>query len=207
MARPRPARSRSTVKPGKPDAISDVPDRPLDPAGDLPTVSIRTPGHHPFVYKKMVAGPVGPLRPSDGDLVRVLDRDGFPVGFALWNSRSQIALRLIAHGVDAPDSAFWKERLDSAVDVRRNLLKLDDQTDAYRLIHAEADGLSGLVVDRYADVLSAECFSLGMYQRIGPILDLLRQKTGTTHFRVSVDERIALAEDFPGRPVESEGLP
>ncbi|HEU5116193.1 MAG TPA: class I SAM-dependent rRNA methyltransferase, partial [Isosphaeraceae bacterium] len=83
----------------------------------------------------------------------------------------------------------------------------DDQTDAYRLIHAEADGLSGLVVDRYADVLSAECFSLGMYQRIGPILDHLREKTGTKHFRVTVDERIALAEDFPGRPVASEGLP
>ncbi len=77
----RPARPRSTRKPSDKGGPSDVPDRPLDPAGELPTVAIRTPGHHPFVYKKMVAGPVGPLRPSDGDLVRVLDRDGFPVGF------------------------------------------------------------------------------------------------------------------------------
>lgn len=203
----RPSRSRTTVKPGPKGGTSDVPDRPLDPTGDLPSVSIRSSGHHPFVYKKMVAGAVGPLRASDGDLVRVLDRDGFPIGFALWNSRSQIALRLIAHGVEPPDSAFWDARLTNAVELRQNLLKLDDQTDAYRLVHAEADGLSGLVVDRYADVLSAECFSLGMYQRIGPILDILRQKTGTKHFRVTVDERIALAEDFPGRPVESEGLP
>lgn len=206
---PRPARPRSTVKRNAPNpvATSEVPDRPLDVSGDLPSVAIKSPGHHPFVYKKMVAGPVGPVRPSDGDLVRVLDRDGFPIGHALWNSRSQIALRLLSHGIEPPDSAFWDARIDSAVHLRRALLRLDDQTDAYRVIHAEADGLSGLVVDRYADVLSAECFSLGMYQRIGPILDRLQSRLGTRHLRVSVDERIALAEDFPGRPIASESLP
>ena len=56
-------------------------------------------------------------------------------------------------------------------------------------------------------MLSVEIFSLGMYQRIGPILRLLADRLGTKHFRVNVDERIALAEDFPGRPVASEKLP
>ena len=67
------------------------------------------------------------------------------------------------------------------------------------MIHAEADGLSGLIVDKFDDVLSAEIFSLGIYQRIGPILDRVAARLGTKHFRVHVDERIALAEDFPGQ--------
>ena len=51
------------------------------------------------------------------------------------------------------------------------MLGLDDVTDAYRVVHAEGDGLTGLIVDRYDDVLSAEVFSLGIYQRIGPLMD------------------------------------
>ena len=75
------------------------------------------------------------------------------------------------------------------------------------MLHAEGDGLSGLIVDRFDDILSVEIFSLGMYQRIGPILDLIAPLAGTKHFRVNVDERIALAEDFPGRPVYSPNGP
>ncbi len=201
-ARPRP-RPQRTVPP----APIVVPDRSLEPPVNLPTVSIRSAGHHPFVYKKMVAGPVGSPRPSDGDLVRVIDRDGQPVGFGLWNSRSQIALRLLSQGTEPPGLDFWRRRLRDAVSLRHDLLRIPEFTNAYRLSHAEADGLSGLIVDRFDDVLSVECFSLGIYQRIGPILDLLAEQTGTKHFRVQVDERIALAEDFPGRPVLSACLP
>ena len=125
-----------------------------------------------------------------------------PIGFALWNGRSQIASAiLLAAGVEPPGPAFWDGRIDEAIALRRDVLKLDETTDAYRVLHAEGDGLSGLIVDRFADVLSVEIFSLGMYQRIGPILELLAARLGTKHFRVHVDERIALAEDFPGRPV------
>jgi 23S rRNA (cytosine1962-C5)-methyltransferase len=174
---------------------------------DPPTIAIRSAGHHPFVYKKMVAGPVDGSRPHDGDLVRVIDRDGVPIGFGLWNGRSQIALRLLAHGAEPPDASFWIHRIEQAIALRRDLLKLDAETNAYRVIHAEADGLSGLIVDRFDDVLSVEIFSLGMYQRVGPILAILADRLGTRHFRVNVDERIALAEDFAGRPLASPDLP
>ena len=56
-------------------------------------------------------------------------------------------------------------------------------------------------------IAAAEIFSIGMYQRIGPILGLIAQRLGTKHFRVHVNERIALAEDFSGRPVTSPKLP
>jgi 23S rRNA (cytosine1962-C5)-methyltransferase len=187
--------------------LNAVPDRPLDPPADVPTVAVRAAGNHPFIFKKMVIGPVGASRPVDGDLVRVVDRDHLPLGFGLWNSRSQIALRLITSGTTPPGRDLWASRIDRAVSLRRDVLGLDASTNAYRVIHAEGDGLSGLVVDRYDDVLSVEVFSLGMYQRIGPILELLSQSLGTKHYRVHVDERIALAEDFAGRPVVSPGLP
>src|SRR5947209_20553691 len=88
-----------------------VPDRPLEPPVDLPTVAVRAPGNHPFVYRKMVIGPTGPARPGDGDLVRVVDRDHLPIGFGLWNSRSQITLRLLTTGVTPPGLDFWRERV------------------------------------------------------------------------------------------------
>ena len=64
-----------------------------------------------------------------------------------------------------------------------------------------------MIVDRFDDVLSVEIFSLGIYQRIGPILSLCAEMLGTKHFRVGVDERVALQEDFSGRPLASPRLP
>ena len=195
-------------RPGlEPAVATAIPDRSLEPSGELPVVAVRAAGNHPFVYRKMIVGPVGRLRPLDGDLVRVVDRDHLPIGFGLWNGRSQISLRLLAPGIEPPGLEFWARRIDRAVALRREALGLDATTNAYRVIHAEGDGLSGLVVDRFDDVLSAEVFSLGMYQRIGPILDLVAQRLGTGHVRVGVNDRIALAEDFSGRPIASPKLP
>src|SRR5262249_20819298 len=179
--------------------------RPLDPPASLATVGVRSAGHHPFVYRKMVIGAVGPTRPADGDLVRVVDRDDVQLGYGLWNSRSQIPLRFISHEQEPPTAATWERRLDEAIVLRHDLLRLPESTNAYRVLHAEADRLSGLIVDRFDDVLSAEVFSLGIYQRSGPVMRALASRLGTRHFRVHVDERIALAEDFPGRPVATEG--
>ncbi len=200
MARP----PRFESRPPQPD---DVPNRSLEAESDLPIVAIRSNGLHPFVYRKMTIGPTGRARPRDGDLVRVVDRDGLPLGFGLWNARSQINVRMLAPGIEPPGEEFWRSRIARAIALRHDMLGLPAITNAYRLIHAEADGLSGLIVDKFDDVLSVEIFSLGMYQRIGPILNLLLEMTGTKHFRVHVDERIAMAEDFPGRPVASPKLP
>ncbi len=198
---PRPRQPRVPV-----EASPRVPDRSLAPEENLPVVTIRSAGTHQFVYRKMIERPVG-ATPNDGDLVRVVDRDGQHLGFALWNGRSQIALRFLSRRDTPPDLECWSQRIDRAVALRTKVLGLEQETNAYRVIHAEGDGLSGLVVDRFDDVLSAEVFSLGMYQRIGPILSLCADRLGTAHFRVGVDERVALQEDFPGRPLASAALP
>jgi 23S rRNA (cytosine1962-C5)-methyltransferase len=202
-----PARPRAKPKPSPIEAPARIPDRALTPDLPLPMVAIRSLGTHTFVYRKMVDGPVGPAPPNMGDLVKVVDRDSQHLGFGLWNPRSQINLRFLTHGKEIPGPDWWSTRIDRAVDLRTKLLNLQTETNAYRVIHAEGDGLSGLIVDRYDDVLSIEIFSIGMYQRIGPILELLSQKLGTKHFRVNVDERVAMQEDFAGRPVVSPKLP
>src|SRR5689334_12337405 len=100
-------RSRPS-EPSPAPAAPAMPDRPLETAGDLPVVAVRAAGNHPFVYRKMVIGPAGSVRPSDGDLVRVVDRERLPIGFGLWNSRSQISLRLLVTGFEPPGRAFWE---------------------------------------------------------------------------------------------------
>jgi 23S rRNA (cytosine1962-C5)-methyltransferase len=188
-------------------AQPSIPDRDLDPGSTLSTVAVRAAGHHPFIIRKMVIGPAGPSQPNPGDLVRVVDRQGQPLGFGLWNPRSQISLRLISREAEPPGREHWDRRISQAVGLRTRVLGLDEQTNAYRVIHVEGDGLTGLVADRFDDVLSVEVFSLGIYQRIGPILKLCSQHLGTRHFRVQVDERVALQEDFPGRLLASPQLP
>jgi 23S rRNA (cytosine1962-C5)-methyltransferase len=200
MARPRTARTPINSAPR-------VPDRSLTPEEPLPTVAIRAAGTHQFVFRKMIEGPVGAAVPNHGDLVRVVDRHGQPLGYALWNGRSQICLRFLSHGTEPPGPEFWSNRIDSAAALRTTILGLDRETNAYRVVHAEGDGLSGLIVDRFDDVLSVEVFSLGMYQRIGSILSLCAARLGTAHYRVGVDERVAMQEDFSGRPLVSEKLP
>ncbi|MGP0063846.1 MAG: class I SAM-dependent rRNA methyltransferase [Isosphaeraceae bacterium] len=202
----RPQRPRAAAGIGQ-ESPARVPDRSLTPEPTLPTMAIRSAGHHTFVYRKMVEGPVGAATPNPGDLVRVVDRDNQQLGHALWNGRSQISLRFLSRRPEPPGPEFWAGRIDEAVALRTSLLGLDRETDAYRVVHAEGDGLSGLIVDRFADVLSVEIFSLGMYQRIGPIVSLIAERLGTKHFRVGVDERIALQEDFSGRPLASAQLP
>src|SRR3954464_14466187 len=107
--------ARRTRPPAEPTQSIPVPDRPLEPPADLATVAVRAAGNHPFVYRKMVIGPAGPVRPSDGDLVRVVDRDGLPIGFGLWNGRLQISLRLLATGIEPPGLDFWSRRANRAV--------------------------------------------------------------------------------------------
>lgn len=206
MSRPARPESRDPA-PSSSGGAAPLPDRPLEPPPELPTIAIRSPGLHPFIFRKMIDGSVGRQRPHDGDLVRVVDRDHQQLGFGLWNSRSQIALRMLNQGTEPPGPEHWQTRLADAVSLRHETLGLPEVTDAYRVLHAEGDGLSGLIIDRFADVLSVECFSLGMYQRMGAIGGLLGPMVGTKHVRVHVDERIARAENFPGRPAATPGAP
>ncbi|MEX2027628.1 MAG: class I SAM-dependent rRNA methyltransferase, partial [Pirellulaceae bacterium] len=146
--------------------------RPLAPPADqpLPRVEAKSVGLHPLLYRKRIERIDREARP--GDLVAVYADDRL-AGYGLVNPKAEISVRMLSWGDHRPDEHWWQSRLEAAVRLRRDVLKLDDVTDSYRIIHAEADGLPGLVIDKLGDVLSAECFSVGMFERAQAICELL----------------------------------
>jgi 23S rRNA (cytosine1962-C5)-methyltransferase len=131
-------------------------------------------GRHPWVFSGAIARLQG--EPTDGAEVDVLAADGSYIARGLFNSRSQIRVRLYSWdpAVDL-DEAFWAARIDSALALRRTL-GLMDPDGGCRLVFSEGDGLSGLVIDRYRDVLSVQLTSLALSLRREVLLDLLEDR-------------------------------
>ncbi len=127
---------------------------------------------HPWVFSGSVAHVEG--APADGDVVKVLDDRGQFIAHGFYNRRSQIRVRLLTWDLDEPvDDAFFERRIRPAVALREDVLRLPEQTDAYRLIHSEGDGLPGLIVDRYAGWLVVQMLSIGMAKRRDMLVDVL----------------------------------
>ena len=131
---------------------------------------------HPWVFSGAVDHVEGEAR--DGDVVTVLDIDGSFIGNGLYNSRSQIRVRILSHDPDEIlDVAFFRARLEKAVDLREKTLGLEEQgTTGYRLVHGEGDGLSGVVIDRYADHFVIQFSALGIKQREALFFDFLEER-------------------------------
>lgn len=200
----RPAAAR--LKPSQQPTQGLIEQRDLTlPDRGLPAARLRTHTFHPLIYQRMLESVDRSALP--GDVVEVIDRRGERFGFGLFNPRSEISVRMLRYGTVPPDEEFWQERLAQAVALRTDLLQLDSVTNAYRLVHAESDGLSGLVVDRYGDLLSAEVFSLGMFQRSGEIMRRLAELTGAQQTLVRVDSQIHGQEGFLADAIASEGFP
>ena len=136
---------------------------PLSHSGPLPWVQLRNVVYGTSVFRKMIGRIGNGLRA--GDMVSVYDRDGVPFGTAVYNSQAPIALRMIEFGATPVDETFLEQRLERAVHFRREILKLDAFTNAYRITHAEGDGLPGLIIDRLGDTAVVEFFSLAMHRR------------------------------------------
>lgn len=174
-----------------------------------PWVQLRSGSSHPFIFERMVRCADSKAQP--GDVVSIYDKAGRYFGRGLYNPRSQIALRVLTNEDRQIDDAFWRDAIERSVSLRKSL-RLDDVTDAYRLVHAEGDGLSGLILERYADCLVVEAFSLGIYQRYAmlaacagaalgaPIcLDRPDQPAGAWRVFLRADESIQRAEGFSVR--------
>lgn len=131
-----------------------------------------------------------------GDLVRVYDKEGKPFGAGWYNPKARVPLRVLHHGEEAFGEGDLDARLRAAVQLRTRILKLGETGDAYRVVHSDADGLSGLVVDRYDDTLSVEVTSLGAWRRLRRWLPLLHEELGTTRQVIHTDPDIALIESM-----------
>lgn len=132
---------------------------------------------HPWIYAQAVARVSGGASP--GDEVDVLDeRDNF-MGRGLYSPGSAIPVRLYTRERDVHlDAAFFAARVQRAIARRERLGLPSEETDAYRVVHAEGDDLPGLVVDRYGESVAVQFGTVGMKRREGMLLDAIEHALG-----------------------------
>jgi 23S rRNA (cytosine1962-C5)-methyltransferase len=145
-------------------------------AADRPTLRL-LPGRdkrvrhgHPWVYSNEIAMDAAVRALPAGTVVALASAEGHEIGAAMFNPRTLVAARILDRDPRATiDSAFLARRIQRALDLRARLF----DGAYYRLVHAEADGLPGLVVDRYGDVAAVQANTAGMELLTPALLDAL----------------------------------
>ena len=124
---------------------------------------------HPWIYR----ADLGDVHATGGDRVVVRNGRGRTLGHAFYSDRSQIALRMLTRGDDAPaDDALIRRRIEAAL-AFRGTLAID--ASAYRLVHGEADLLPSLIVDRYGDYLVVQTLSQGADRLLPLVVSTLQE--------------------------------
>ena len=124
---------------------------------------------HPWLFSSDVVHR-GSAQP--GDVVRVADSGGRPLGVAHYSSTSQITLRLLSPRVEPVDRAFYVRRLQRALAFRREVVR---ESDSYRVVFGEADLLPGLVIDCYGEHYVLQTLTQGMDKALPVILEALAE--------------------------------
>jgi len=142
----------------------------------LPTVLLK-PGSadrvvagHPWIYAGSLLRLTTPA--GDGALVQVKDHRQRFLGVGLYNSKSKIQVRMLAPERVEINAGFFIDRINEALAVRKRHLP---KATSFRVVNAESDFLSGLIVDKYGDVLVVQISSLGMDERKGLIVEALQK--------------------------------
>jgi 23S rRNA (cytosine1962-C5)-methyltransferase len=146
-------------------------------------------------------------KPEPGETVAVRSPQGDFLGYAAYSPDSKIAARIWSWDErDRIDADFFRCRLRAALDLRRVLIP-EAETDALRLVHAESDGLPGLVVDRYAGLLVAQFLSAGAERWRDVLVDLLVELTGIHNIYERSDVEVRGLEGLAQRegPLAGEG--
>jgi 23S rRNA (cytosine1962-C5)-methyltransferase len=167
---------------------------PIRHEGKLPWVQLRNAVYHPSIFRKMV-GRIDPGA-KNGDLVSVYDRDGTMFGTGMLSLQAPYGVRMLTFDASPVEESIIGERLARAAALRREVLGLDATTSAYRVVHAEGDGLPGLMVDRFDHTAVVELFSYPMYRRVELIKEELKRILGVKEVLARADARVQEAEGF-----------
>jgi 23S rRNA (cytosine1962-C5)-methyltransferase len=150
---------------------------------------------HPWIF----SGAVEKASGKAGDTVAVLDSAKKALARAAYSPRSQIRARVWTFDPkEEVDAQFFRGRLEKALALRE-ALPAAKHTNALRLVHGESDGLPGLVVDRYDDVLVAQFLAAGVERWRDPILDLLMELTGCAAIYERSDAEVRKLEGLEAR--------
>lgn len=199
--------SPAAVRTGVPDAGTTV--EPPAAAGGTgvavmrrePWVQMKYYSFHPCIFPAMIRE-VSRDIPA-GSLVNVYDREGRPFGTGIFNARARVPLRVFHHGTEPAGEEELDRLLDEAVRLRE-ACGVASQGNAYRVVHSDGDGLSGLVIDRFDDVLSVEVNNLGLLRRVGRWLPRVHTALGTRRVVGELDARLAKMEGMDPRSLKSD---
>ena len=146
---------------------------------------------HPWIFASDLLDRDGA---QPGQPVKVADLRGRPLGTAHYSSTSQIALRMLSPHLERVDRTFYLRRLHAAELYRRRVVR---HSDAYRVVHAEADLLPALIVDRYADCLAIQTLDQGMDAAKSDIVSCLEELFHPRAIVARNDAAVRTKEDLP----------
>lgn len=160
---------------------------------------------HPWVLGNAVHRVVG--QPADGDAVDLLSDKGKWIARGIYHSQSKIRVRLYSWNPRAQlDIGFWREKIRQAVRLREQL-GLSGPQAAVRLIHSEADGISGLVVDKYANYVVVQCTALATATRLDTLIPILAEELHPRGILVRTERQFAATEGIQIEEGLAWGLP
>ncbi len=172
-------------------------------AESLPTVILK-PGEadrivagHPWVYASSVLRLTAPA--EDGSVVQVKDHRQRLLGVGFYNAKSKIVVRLLDNDRIELNASYLEEKIRAALELRHRALP---GATSFRVVNAESDFLSGLIVDKYEDVLAFQTSSLGMESRKAEIIEILKKLLSP---RAIVERNDIGSRKFEGLP-ESRGV-
>lgn len=126
---------------------------------------------HPWIYADALAKP---LHAEDGSIVELVNKTRGNLGMALFSAHSPIALRVLTRGDEKSLNELWQQRIHQAWQLRKRMFALRN-TDAFRLIHGEGDGLPGFVVDHYAGYLVIQLDTTAWLPHLSTLVQHLMQ--------------------------------
>lgn len=129
---------------------------------------------HPWVYRNQIHHVAETAKP--GDLVALVSHSGRLMARGYWNPKSEIAVRILTWADEAVSEEWWESRIQAALDYRKKMGV--HGWDAYRVVASEADGLPGLIVDKYGSVYVVQILTLGMEKMRNEIKRALMRTAG-----------------------------
>lgn len=147
---------------------------------------------HPWIF----SGAIDTIDPcSSGEIIEIVNHQGDFCGIG-YSGTGSIALRILSFEPCEINVAFWISCFEKSWQVRRDLnLGLDTDTNAYRLIHGEGDGLPGLIIDIYGKTAVVQAHTDGIFEQLESIALALREVLGTSLERIYSKSRSAMHDN------------
>jgi 23S rRNA (cytosine1962-C5)-methyltransferase len=159
-------------------------------------------GHEWVFSNELQPPPAGQPWPETGGLIHLQDYRGKFLAACYFNSKPLIAARIVSRTPLARlDRSWLRPRLEAALRFRELLYP----TRSYRWVHGEADGLPGLVVDRFGDYLTVQITTAGMQRLENELIDLLEELSGCRGLVLRADDHFRELEGLPLQPPSTRG--